>query len=637
MRVNLSFGVLSLLGASILVGCGSSGGGGDDTPKTTINQLTPQTGTSKKLFYGNSKHDALGTLKNIKLLDSTSLDDTLDSSVRRPYVSTAIANYDATTNSYKGLDVDSVYYASEGIPFKLSMIDGSKTKNCNENNLTNLRYKTINYLGTRVYLTATNSKGEAVLITPNMSDSDTPLPFENKTLLTLAYDSYGADVDGYIVYDSNLSKLQNCGVDMATCTDIADSNKPIFLGDIGGDVKALISVNNEPFILDKNENSFTKIEGVTLPKKVGHTTPYAMSRKSIFFFKDGNISRVDLDGTVQQISNDGKANRIKAFTDDMVIYGGDEYMYAVKKDGSSTAPIEISVTTKTKGQKYPMDMGIGSQYLYNLYSLEPSTGKMTFRACKLEDSKIECKNNSFWSAVTASKSGKLNFTSEYIYKPYAYIRVDNTDNYGGGTLKAIDPTKPMEDGISLGTVETYNFQTFVNSGYMNELIDRDGDVVLYAKNDLDFRGDAFLVNLNKANSLKNITNETSPTISELTGKREHCHGRYCSICHSFAGGKIYIDKNGTKSAINHNIKFEFEDGDTLMAKIRKGKGENFNTPLQNLVGKNFTALVIDKNGTVVNHSNEFSHRGAEYFNCNFCHGRDGNLKHDAPSVITIEK
>ena len=638
MRVNLSLSVLSLLTASILVGCGSSSGGdSDDTPKTTINQLTPQTGTSKKLFYGNSKHDALGALKDIKLLNSTSLNDTLDSSIRRPYVSTAIANYDATTNSYTGLDVDTVYYSSGSIPFKLSMVDGLKSKNCTDNNLTKLKYKTINYLGTRVYLTATNSHGEDVLITPNMSESDTPLPFENKTLLTLAYDSYGADINGYIVYDSNLSKLQNCTTDMATCIDIANSDKPIFLGDIGGDVKSLLSVNNEPFILDKKENTFTKIEGVTLPKKVGHTTPYSMSGKSIFFFKDGNLSRVDLNGTVQQISNDGKANRIKAFTDDMLIYGGDDYMYAVKKDGSSTTPIEISVTTKTKGQKYPMNMAIGNQYLYNLYSLNPSTGKMTFRACKLEDSKIECKNNSFWSAVTASKSGKLNFTSNYKYKPYAYIRIDNTDNYGGGTLKAIDPTKPMEDGISLGSVATYNFQTFVNGGYMNELIDRDGDIILYAKNDLNFKGDAFLVNLNRANSLKNISNEKAPTISELTGRRGHCHGRYCSICHSFSGGKIYIDKNGTKSAKDHTIKFEFENGDTLLAKIRKGIGENFNTPLENLVGKNFTARVIDKNGTVVNHSNEFSHRGAEYFNCNFCHARKGNLKHDAPSVITIEE
>jgi len=637
MRENLTLSVLSLFSASILVGCGSSSGGdSDDTPKTTIHHLTPQTGTSKQLFYGNSKHDALGTLKNIKLLNSTSLNDTLDSSVRRPYVSTTISNYDMATNTYTGLDVDSVHYATEGVPFKVSMVDGSKSQSCAEDNLTNLKYQTINYLGTKPYLIANNSAGEAVLITPSMSPTDNPLPFKNKTLLTLAYDSYGAEVNGYIVYDSNLSKLQNCTVDMATCTDIADIDKPIFLGDIGGTVKALLSVNNEPFILDKKENTFTKIEGVTLPKKVGHSSPYAVSGKSIFFLADGNISRVDLDGTVQQISTDGKSDSMRAFTDDMVIYGGDEYMYAVKKDGSSTTPIEISVTTKTKGQKYPFDMGIGSQYLYNLYNLNTSTGKMTFRACKLEDSKIECKNNSYWSSVTASKSGKLNFTSNYKYTPYAYIRVDNTDNYGGGTLKAIDPTKPLEDGISLGSIETYNFQTFVNSGYMNELIDSNGDVVIYAKNDLDFRGDAFVVNLNRANSLKNISNETAPTISELTGKREHCHGRYCSVCHSFSGGKIYVDKNGTASAKGYNIKFEFENGDTLMAKVRKGLGENFNTPLENLVGKNFTTFVVDENQTVVNKSNEFSHRGAEYFNCNFCH-RKGNLKYDAPNVITIEK
>ena len=368
-----------------------------------------------------------------------------------------------------------------------------------------------------------------------------------------------------------------------------------------------------------------------------------MNGDTIYYIIDGNIFCVNLNGTVKQISTNGKADRFRAFTDDMVISGGDSGMYAFKKDGTTPTAIEISVTTKTKGQKYPFDMAIGGQYLYNLYSVDKTTGKMTFRACKLENSKIDCKNDSFWSAVTASKSGKLNFTSSYKYTPYAYIRVDNTDNYGGGTLKAIEPTKALEDGITLGVVPTYNFQTFINSGYMNELIDSDGNLIIYAKNDLDFRGDAFLVNLNKENSLRNITNETPPDISVLNGGRGHCHGRYCAVCHSFAGGKIYdvgtnryTGKLGYVSAVNHNIKFEFESGDTLMAQIRKGEGENFNTPLANLVGKNFTAVVVDENGTAVAQSNEFSHRGVEYFNCNFCH-RDGDLKHDAPNVITVTK
>ena len=73
-----------------------------------------------------------------------------------------------------------------------------------------------------------------------------------------------------------------------------------------------------------------------------------------------------------------------------------------------------------------------------------------------------------------------------------------------------------------------------------------------------------------------------------------------------------------------------------MAKIRKGSGENFNTPIENLVGKNFKAVVVDENETAVVSSVGYYHEGVEFFNCNYCHGRRGDLKYDAPNVITIE-
>ncbi len=96
-------------------------------------------------------------------------------------------------------------------------------------------------------------------------------------------------------------------------------------------------------------------------------------------------------------------------------------------------------------------------------------------------------------------------------------------------------------------------------------------------------------------------------------------------------------KQVLQSAKNHTIRFEFEDGsDSILAKVRKGSGENFNTPLENLVGKNFKAVVVDENETAVVSSIGYYHKGIEYFNCNYCHGRRGDLKYDAPNVITIE-
>lgn len=505
-------------------------------------------------------------------------------------------------------------------------------------------------------MSATNAAGNSILITPDMSATDTALAFENKKLLALSYPSFGTATDGYIVYDSNASgnstkQIQKCTLDL-TCTNIKEvTSKYKFIGDIGGTTQSAFDIDGHFYKLDKATGTLTELvvgiatpmDGAVATKAIrAAASSYYFSGDSIYFIDAShNISRYNITtGDHKYISSNGKTDRIRAFTNDMVIYGPtDSEMYAVKKDGTSATAITIAMATKTGGLKYPYSMAIGNQYLFNKFDVNTQTGKTTFRACKLEDSNIECKDDSFWASITAAKDGTLNFDSTYKYTPYAYIRVDNTDNYGGGTLKAIDPKNAMQDGITLGTIATYNFQTFMdNSRYTDMMIDSEGGVVIYGKNDLDFRGDAFYVNLHKENSLKNLTNESAPDIADINGGRAHCHGRFCTVCHQFAGGKIYTDKAGSGSAKGYNVRFEFQDGETLNALVRKGLGENFNTPLENLVGKNFTAVVYNEsNGSTATQSNEYSHRGIEYFNCNFCHGRKGALRHSAPNVITIEK
>ncbi len=165
----------------------------------------------------------------------------------------------------------------------------------------------------------------------------------------------------------------------------------------------------------------------------------------------------------------------------------------------------------------------------------------------------------------------------------------------------------------MGTVPNYNFQTFLtNSSYFEETIDSEGGVVFYAKNDTNYHVDSFYMNLLKENSLKQLTNTDPVGISE---GREHCHGRHCMICHNLAGGKIYQDKNGTKSALGYRVKLEFEDGSTLLADVAKGAGENFSVPLKS-VTKNFKPMVVDpRHGTYINGTDDYNHYGVEYSNC----------------------
>ena len=653
MRQDLIKLSAALLTAATLVGCGGSSdvNRGDTVPPSNsddgIHKLEPQTGTQSELFYGNSKHDALGTLSNVQVINVNGFKGVSRASidVRYPVVNTSLI-YDANGN-YSNLHTQSISYVSDSQPYVVNMAKGSgvEVANSTAGTISSFSYKKVNDLGSKQYLTATDGLGNQVLVIPDMGATDTPLVFDHKTLEAVATDGY------IVIHDdddnkSTMNELQKCSLNMSSCTKIADigdvtkysHGRPYsaydmtLIGDITED--SIYLSNNTIYRLNKTNGTSSQMGSIS-----ANSSSHTLSGLEIFYLEDDNVYKSTLDGTVTKISTDGKATGFKAFTDDMVIYGGDDYMYAVAKDASlKNAAIEISVTTKTRGQKYPFDLGIGKQYLYTTYSVSTTTGKTTFNACKLEDKKTECIENSYWSAVTAAKNGTLSNSSTYSYTPYAYIRVDTTDNYGGGAVKAIDPKYPLEDGITMGSVENFNFQTFVNSSFDNDMIDSEGNIVLYAKNDIDFRGDAFLMNLTKENSLVNLTNEKSPEVDgAINAGRDHCHGRKCTVCHSFAGGKIYEDKAGTKSAKNHTIRFEFEDGsESILAKVRKGSGENFNTPLENLVGKNFKAVVVDENEMAVVSSIGYYHKGVEYFNCNYCHGRNGDLKYDAPNVITIE-
>lgn len=619
---------------------------------STEYNLTAQTGTSFQLFYGNSNHTGLGSLSNVSTYaadTNTTTSQDADITSRYPAMSTTLTY---SEGNYTNMYISEIGYEANSTAYSVDMTTGTKTTFDDVN--VSVSHTKINYLGAKQYAIVTAADGNSSLIAPE-SNASASVPFTHKTLVGVTYASYGDPVNGYLVLNDHdhdyetTNQLQKCSLAM-TCTDIVEfGSKTILshgtpkaaydmdiLGDVAGTTKSLYISNNEIVELDKSNGEISVKTSVATG-----STSHTLKGSEVFYVKMMNIYKTTLDGTVTQLSSNGLAMGLRAFTDDMVIFGGDTYMYAVAKDGSNkSAAIEISVATKTAGQKYPFDLGIGSQYLFTLFSVDDASGKNTFYACKLEDKKKECREDSYWSAVTAKRSGTLNNTSSYAYTPYAYIRVDATDNYGGGDIKAIDPEHPLDDGITMGSIPEFNFQSFVTSKYDDDMVDSNGSLVLYAKNDLDFRGDAFLVNLNVADSLVNLTNELAPSEGTITGTSAHCHGRMCTVCHSFSGGKIYSDATASSSANGYTIKFDFRDGsESLLALVRKGTGENFNVPLESLAGKSFKATVIstDGNDLVAAETAGYSHKGLEYFNCNFCHGRAGQLLYDAPNVINSDQ
>ncbi len=612
--------------------------------------------TATYLFYGEVNAASLGRIKNVRVFDPQDPKKALvkDDSIvdiGRPAVET-VMDYNATNQTYKNLHMTKMCYYSdeEKKAYTVSMLKGAtglqKVQNSSATNLSDPDYDTIDYLGKRVFLTAHNDDtNKTVLITPDMDEKTAPIDFGDRSLLSVTYPAYGEKIDGYLVYNNDTKKVQKCSLDMTQCSDIdgldVDRSRD-FEGDIGGTVYSVFVNKGTKTIykLNKATGDVTSISMGDVNILVGHGTTSFKGDSYFFIGEDHNLYRVDVTNEkVNKItpSADDTLERIRAVDRDYVFYGSDTILKAAKKDGSTTNPILLAKTTKTGGYKYVKDFGYGDKFIYQLYEYKKDSNngyeKTIYNACIFEGGKTQCKENSFWGGVILANNGKMEFTSTMPYEPVVYVRVDDTDDFGGGTLKSVDINSPMGDGITLGKVDKYNFQTFLsNSTYRETTIDGPSGVVLYAKNDDTFHVDAFYLNRKKENSLVQLT-DTNPFPDVTSGRRDHCHGRVCMICHNLAGGKIYQSKKGAKSAYGYRAKLLFEDGSSVLADIAKGKGENFSIPLKKIKG-NFKAEIVDVNGTVLNSSVGYYHEGVDYTNCNYCHGRYGATRYGAPGAIT---
>lgn len=691
-RTVMGLAAAGLVSALLVAGCGGTSSTptdqGPGTYQGTGTPLTPQTGTQSYLFYGNSDRTKLASIRNVRVIDPKNASTVLIqregdaggvagtfpvASGAMPKPSTTLT-YTAATQKYTDLSVNSLKYVVDGNPYTVSMIkEAGVTKpaekpHSNATGLTNPVYKEIEYLGTQVFLTAKDSTGKGVLICPKALETSAPMPFDNKDLLTIAYNSYGAAATGVIALNKTTGVLEHwtpgstacpacgiLGVD-AVMTPInygtlvtTPTTVYKFLGDIGGTAKSMLLIDDKLYILDKNTAALTLTAvapGTTFPavnfKAFMDDSAYFIAVDSTTNI--GTLTRVQSTGAVTQVASDINVGKIHSFTNDWVIYGyNDMNIYAARKDGTTATPVLLSQTTQNSGHRASQsNMAWGNKVLYTKYKVT-ATGT-TYQACMFDGDgsmtvhdmptmtditvpyNISCKDNGFWAALTAAKNGTFNFKTTFPYTPYALLRMEVSDSNGGGTLLAVDPATPLADGVTMGPVHDYSFDTFMqNYSYRLRMIDSDGYIIVYGKNDDVVKGDAFMVNLNQANSLVNLTNE-GPAGAEISASTNalHCHGRTCSTCHNFAAGKIFNSKAGVigtneNFALGHNIRFKFQNGTSTMARKGKGQGENFNLPLKNIVDNFMVEVVRESDGVVVNQSTPYLHGGKNFANCDYCH------------------
>lgn len=676
---------MAVAATSALVGCND--GGNDVAPPAVVTgtgtgtgtPLAAQTGQSSYLFYGDLNHQKLGGVRNARIIDPanpatvlTQSDDVMSADIGKPQPSTVVVGYNSTDGSYSDLYVDTLYYVKGGSPKRVSMKTAanapSEAPHSNATGLVNPAYTEINYLGTKRFLIATNTSGKKVIVFPTADGTNTPEDFDKKTLLTVQYTAYGQAASGIVVFDASDYKFKvmvpskagcsACGDDPVAATftpftgvTLTAASTYTFIGDIGGTATSAIIIDGKLYIMDKTSKTITekpvtaKNTTMTLLTLNGGATGHGAAKlagTSAYYMNSGNVYRLDVaTGNLTQLT-DGYTGTIptgiKTFTKDWVMYGGDGVLYAIKKNADKARPILLVDSDKTSGLRSPFDLGVSSDYMYTTYNLDKTTGVTTYKACVFNNTSgaTTCKDNSFWPGIiSAARKGKLDFEAGYPYTPYAYVRVDGTDNYGGGTIKAIDPTKPLDDGFALGKVATYNFNTFIqaSSGYLKQTVDTDGYIVIYGKRDDNYAGDAFLLNLRKADSVKKLTNDNPPTDAEITSGPLHCHNRYCAICHAFAGGKIFGDAEGKVETTGYNMKFEFADGTSKLARPGQGRGENFVLQYSDFKGE-FTPVIVTADGlsNEIKRGAKFGHAGLSNSNCDYCH-RTGDLKYGAPAVI----
>ena len=691
---------MAVLAASAIVGCG--GGGGNDNvsastpvtptaPVVTSKALAAQTGQQSFLFYGNVNPQKLGGVKNARIIDPanpgavlTQSDDVMSANIGKPIPSTSLVGFNSADASYADLYVNSLYYVKGGNPKVVALkmehdmtthsdSQPTETAHSSASGLTAPAYKTFNYLGTKVFLTAKDASAKSVIVFPSADATNTPENFDKKTLLSLQYPAYGQAPSGIVVFDASDYKFKvmvpskagcsACGEDAVAATfttftgvTLTAASTYTFIGDIPGTATSALVIDGKLYIMDKATKTITekavtpKSTTMTLLTLNGGATGHGSAKLSgsgAYYMNSGNVYRVDVaTGHLTQLTNgQGTSGTlptgIKTFTKDWVMYGGDGVLLAVKKNADKATPMLLAENDKTSGLRSPFDLGVGSDYMYTTYDLNKTTGVTTYKACVFNNTSgaKTCKDNSVWPGViSAARKGTLNFEAGYPYTPYAYVRIDDADNFGGGTIKAIDATKPLDDGFAVGKVDTYNFNTFIQatSGYLNQTVDTNGAIVIYGKNDESFAGDAFLLNLLKANSVTKLTNAAPPTVAEITGGPLHCHNRYCAACHAFSGGKIFGDKAGAVETTGYNVKFEFADGSSKLAKLGQGKGENFVLPYKDIKGEFTPVLVTADGNTEIKRAGKLGHAGLSYANCDYCH-RTADLKYGAPSVINTTK
>ncbi len=120
---------------------------------------------------------------------------------------------------------------------------------------------------------------------------------------------------------------------------------------------------------------------------------------------------------------------------------------------------------------------------------------------------------------------------------------------------------------------------------------------------------------------------------------KHNQGKNCLECHSFTGGgtvfnKIDAANYDEKSASQtHKIRLLLSNGTTITYDKGNGYGNYKYRGNPADIG-NFTAQVIDANGSVVNQSRADSHNNSRLA-CNRCHTQEG--AHGAPGrVVTFD-
>jgi hypothetical protein len=346
------------------------------------------------------------------------------------------------------------------------------------------------------------SDDKSFLINSGMSSTDNALPLNGWKILTHITgginDPY---ISGFLMYNGNNGSVQSCSTDLTACSQL-------ITGAISVERIAVNNRNGHSFYCIENSSGsiIFEFDGVSLINRnisCDNSWDYNYDGTAIYsVHNDKNLYKLSFnDSNWVQIYDGGDMDHIFNIADNYLLLSSFTKIIGVYKDGSSSWDLNIPTINGTN--KSISVFSIENTVYLTFTGRDINGNIVDIKACKAAESQtLNCENNSYWLGYTAGVNGRINLDNK-APTIHRLLKVENVDIQGerlGGILYSLNPDD-VSSKLQVGTIpENFKLSFWGGIGRYTLLSGYDSQNRQY---------DVFFLDLDKDNSLKQITHTTS--------------------------------------------------------------------------------------------------------------------------------